>query len=80
MKEELDAFEKNSAWLLQPLLQDKKKIGCKWVHKVKYKLDGEVEHYKAWLVAKGYNQVEEIDYHETFALIMKHVTTGSFLQ
>ncbi|KAE9587606.1 hypothetical protein Lalb_Chr23g0275721 [Lupinus albus] len=29
-------------------------IGCKWVFKIKYKVDGNVERYKAWLFSRGY--------------------------
>ena len=32
-----------------------------------------MERYKVWLVAKGYNQVEGVDYQETFALVAKMV-------
>uniref|UniRef100_A0A6M2EUL0 Reverse transcriptase Ty1/copia-type domain-containing protein n=1 Tax=Populus davidiana TaxID=266767 RepID=A0A6M2EUL0_9ROSI len=33
----------------------------------------------AWLVAKGYNQVEGTDYQETFALVAKMVTVHILL-
>lgn len=49
-------------------------MGCKWVYKIKCKADGKVECYKVKLVGKEYNQVEGIDYHETFTAVAKHVT------
>jgi hypothetical protein len=39
------------------LIEGKKTIGCKWVFRVKQNVDGEIDHYKAQLVAKGYSQV-----------------------
>lgn len=41
------------------------------MYQVKYHSDGYVIGYKARLVAKGYTQTEEVEYHETFAPIMK---------
>jgi hypothetical protein len=40
----------------------KKAIGCKCVFKMKRKANGEVDHYKTWVVAKGFSQIERIDY------------------
>jgi hypothetical protein len=39
--------------------------------RTKYASDGSVERHKAWLVAKGFSQVEGIDYNETFAPVAK---------
>lgn len=51
---EISAFEANHSWTLIPLPPHKKTIGCKWVYKVKYKSNGNVERYKARLLAKGF--------------------------
>jgi hypothetical protein len=42
-------------------------IGTKWVFKNKQGEDGGVVRNKARLVAQGYNQVEGLDFGETFA-------------
>nr|GEY81474.1 ribonuclease H-like domain-containing protein [Tanacetum cinerariifolium] len=55
----------------------RKVIGCKWLWKIKYKSSGEVERYKARLVAKDFSQREGIDYEETFSLVVKMVTVST---
>jgi hypothetical protein len=51
-----ESLMKNQTWDLTTLPPGKKPIGCKWVYKVKYKEDGTLDKYKAWLVAKGFSQ------------------------
>jgi hypothetical protein len=46
-------------------------IGTKWVFKNKQGDDGKVVRNKARLVAPGYNQVEGLDFRETFAPVAR---------
>ena len=79
MAAELDALEQNHTWSVVPLPPNKRAVGCKWVFKIKYKADGSIERYKAWLVAKSYTQQEGLDYTETFSPVAKMVTVKLFL-
>jgi hypothetical protein len=56
MDEEIDSIERNNTWDLVDLPEGKKSIGVKWVYKTKLNADGQVEKYKARLVARGYSQ------------------------
>jgi hypothetical protein len=46
-------------------------IDCKWIYKIKMKSDGSIHRYKARLVAIGFKQRYEIDYEDTFSLVVK---------
>jgi len=69
----------NNTWELVELPAGHKPIGCKWVFKVKYRSDGEVEHFKGRLVAKGYAQMYGIDYDETFAPVVRFSSIRTLL-
>jgi hypothetical protein len=56
---------------LQELPKGKKVIGGRWVFRIKLKMDGSVDKYKARWCAKGYTQKEGIDFTETFAPVAK---------
>lgn len=49
-------------------------IGCKWVFKLKHKVDDSIDRYKACLVAKGFKQRYGIDYSDTYSHVMKPTT------
>jgi hypothetical protein len=41
-------------------------MNCKWIFKIKYNVDGSMAKCKIHLVAKGFTQVESIDFNEPF--------------
>ena len=49
---EIEVIERNETWELTNLPKEIKKIGAKWVFKTKLNENGEVNKYKARLVAK----------------------------
>ena len=71
MKEEYNSLLANDKWDLSPLPKGIKLARCKWVYRTKYGLDGKADKNKVRLVAKGFSQVEGIDYTETFSPISK---------
>ncbi|XXG71992.1 hypothetical protein AAC387_Pa07g1189 [Persea americana] len=67
MNEEYKSMQDNKVWELVPLPEGAKPIGCKWIFKTKRDSNGNVERYKARLIAKGFTQKEGIDFKETFS-------------
>lgn len=56
MEANLKALEDINTWTIAILPPGKKAIGCKYVYKIKYNLDGTINKHKAKLVAKGFTQ------------------------
>eukprot|EP00253_Pinus_taeda_P003566 PITA_03566 len=58
MEEEMDSLAKNNISDIVELPKGRSVVGCKWVFKLKWKVDGSIESYKARLVAKGHSSDE----------------------
>ena len=67
MKSEIGSMYENKVWTLVDLPDDRRPIENKWIFKKKTDADGNVTVYKARLVVKGFQQVQGVDYDETFS-------------
>jgi hypothetical protein len=71
MLDEMNSMKNNGVWDLVELPNGVKPIDCKWVFKTKKDSLGNIERYKARLVAKEFTQKEGIDYTETVSPVSK---------
>jgi len=62
-------MEHNCVWDLVEFPKGCKRVGCKWVFKTKRDSNGDLEHYKTRLFAKGFTQKDDFDYKETFSSV-----------
>jgi hypothetical protein len=79
MQEEYDSLMANNTWTLVPLPVRRKPVSCKWVFKIKQGANGDVDRYKARLVARGFTQTYRVDYNETFAPVSKFTSIRCIL-
>ena len=67
MDSEMSSLVENGVYELVDRPKGKKVVKSKWVFRVKTDEKGEVEKFKARVVAKGYSQVEGQDYDQIFS-------------
>jgi hypothetical protein len=79
MDSEFEALLRNDTWHLVEPKKGANVIDCKWVYKIKKKVDVSVDRYKARLVAKGCKQRYDIDYEDTFSPVVKAATIWMIL-
>lgn len=70
MLDEIDALKRNQVWTLVDRPKDTNIVTNRWVLRIKRKPNGEIDRYRARLVARGFSQIEGIDYHETYAPVV----------
>ncbi|CAI7875360.1 unnamed protein product [Closterium sp. NIES-54] len=79
MDAEFNSLIENETWELVELPEGRRPISSIWVFKVKSGADGALERFKSRLVAKGFKQIEKVDFREYFAPIVKPVTLRTVL-
>jgi len=71
MCDKIKALRSNHTWSLVPFHPSMNVVGSRWVYRIKRRVDGSIDRYKARLVARGFTQQEGIDYPETFSPVIK---------
>ncbi|XP_057744896.1 uncharacterized mitochondrial protein AtMg00820-like [Arachis stenosperma] len=74
MDNEIKALYKYNTWTLIDPPLNATIVGCKWVFAVKKNQHGEILRYKDRLVAKGFHQIEGIDYEEAYSSVVRPIT------
>jgi len=78
MNEELASLKENETWELVNRSVNAKVIQNHWVMRVKTSRDGNAR-FKTWLVAKGYAQIQGMDYDGTFCPVARYDTVRTLL-
>jgi hypothetical protein len=71
INEEIQSLLSNIVWELVDTPKGVNIVSCKWVFKIKRLPNGQIDRYKARLVARGFSQRYGIDYEETFAPVVR---------
>ena len=79
MNKEINSIEENKVWTLAELPDGVRPVNCKWVYKTKRNAEGNVNSYKARLVAQGYSQIEGVDFDQTFAPVASFESVRTLL-
>jgi hypothetical protein len=67
---EFNSLTAMGTWELTKLPPGRKAISCKWVFRIKRKVDNTIDKYKARLVARGFTQLYGVNFTETFAPVV----------
>ena len=71
MDEEMTSLMDMGTFALVDRPKDRRIISCKWVWRIKRDSKGNVERYKARLVARGFTQIHGLDYMDTYAPVTR---------
>ncbi|GJX24742.1 zinc finger, CCHC-type containing protein [Tanacetum coccineum] len=70
INDEMNFILGNNTWVLTDLPPGCKSLGCKWIIKIKLKVDGTIKKFRAIVVIQGFRQ-SGIDYFDTYAPVVR---------
>jgi hypothetical protein len=79
MVEEYDSIVCNDVWEVVSRLVGKLVVTYRWLYKTKYVSYGGIEKHKAHFVARGFSQIEGVDYDETFTPTERYTLIRSII-
>jgi hypothetical protein len=79
MTEEYQSIIKNDVWDVVPRPEGTSVVTSKWIYKIKHVVDGSIVKYKAIFVARGFSQIEGVDYDYTFAPVAIYTSIQSII-
>lgn len=74
MLDEMEALQGNHTWELVPHLACQNVMACKWIYKLKQDERCQIARHKARVVTNGMDQLDGVDFQETFSPIVKSAT------
>ena len=77
--EEYQSIMNNGVWDIVPRLEGKSVATSKWIYNIKHTTDRSIEKNKMRIFARGFSQVEGIDYEETFAPIALYTSIRTII-
>lgn len=79
MQDEMNSLYKNKVWTLVERPKNINIVSNRWVLRIKRKPNGDIDRYRARLVARGFSQVLGVDYNETFSPVVNMVSIRMLL-
>jgi hypothetical protein len=79
MTKEYQSILKNDVWDIVPRPKGKFVVTSKWIYKIKHAVDRSIEKYKSRFVARGFSQVEGLDYDDTFSRVAQYTSIRSII-
>jgi hypothetical protein len=79
MDTEMNQLRALGTFELVKLPENRKPISCKWVFRLKRDINGNIEKFKARLVARGFSQIPGIDFLDTYSPVVRQDTLRTLI-
>ena len=77
--DELQFYKTNKTWILILTFKDHWILIDRWIFTLKYNVEEQIIKYKIRWIVRDFEQKKDLNYHETFVLIIKFMNYKAFL-